>query len=99
MAWRAALAVVFLGSTGCNGGTDTVTPDVTLDEGETLFQTLGGEASLHAIVDQIIDHVEDDAAINGLFANTDMAAFENSFYDFVCEKAGGPCTYGGPDMA
>lgn len=64
----------------------------------SLFDSMGGEATLRAAVDHFADVVEADDRINFTFADTDMAKFKQLLFDQLCNLSGGPCTYGGRDM-
>jgi hemoglobin len=77
-----------------DGETDTDT-----DTAPSLFDDLGGEAAVHAVIDGFLVHVAANAEINWFFANTDLVALNTSLYDLVCETTGGGCAYTGADMA
>jgi hemoglobin len=66
--------------------------------GTTLFDAMGGEATLRAAVDHFADVVEADDRINFTFADTDMMKFKQLLFDQLCNLSGGPCKYGGRDM-
>ena len=66
--------------------------------GTSLFDAMGGEATLRTAVDQFADVVEADDRINFTFADTDMTKFKQLLFAQLCNLSGGPCVYGGRDM-
>ena len=64
----------------------------------TLFERIGGEAKLRAVVDDFMDVMESDDRINFTFAETDLAKFKQLLYEQICELTHGPCRYSGRDM-
>jgi hemoglobin len=65
---------------------------------ERLFTRIGGEATLKAAVDELVDVVLRDERINFAFAETDLPKFKHLLYTQLCELAAGPCIYDGRDM-
>lgn len=63
-----------------------------------LYDRLGGQRALVAVVDDFVGRVAADARINIRFSNTDIPKFKNLLIEFVCMATGGPCTYTGQDM-
>lgn len=63
-----------------------------------LYDRLGGQRAIVAVVDDFIGRVADDTRINIRFTNTDIPKFKNLLIEFVCMATGGPCTYTGLDM-
>jgi hemoglobin len=66
--------------------------------GGTLYERLGGQDAIVAVVDAFIARCAADARINGKFARTDMPRLRANLIDQVCEATGGPCSYTGRDM-
>ena len=66
--------------------------------GKPLYERLGGNASIAAVVDQFVANVLADDRINGLFATTDPPKLKGHLVDQFCMLTGGPCTYKGRDM-
>lgn len=68
----------------------------------TLYERLGGMPAIRAVVDGLLSHILKDERVNGWFgwaSNPGAAAgYKASLADFVCQAAGGPCKYGGPDL-
>lgn len=66
---------------------------------KSLYDRLGGEAAVKAVVHDFVTNVAADAKINKRFAKADVAALEQKLNDFVCMATGGPCKYAGKSMA
>jgi len=64
----------------------------------TLFERIGGEAKMRAVVNDFMVVVESDDRINFTFAETDLAKFKQLLYEQLCELTRGPCRYTGRDM-
>jgi hemoglobin len=64
----------------------------------SLFDRLGGQPAITAVVDQFVANVGDDRRINHFFADTDPVKFKQLLSDQICQATGGPCTYTGRDM-
>jgi hemoglobin len=67
-------------------------------QASTLFERIGGQEKLHAVVDEFVKVIIDDDRINFSFANTDLSKFNNLLYEQLCELTRGPCNYTGRDM-
>ncbi|MCB9779899.1 MAG: group 1 truncated hemoglobin [Alphaproteobacteria bacterium] len=86
-------------------GTDTDGTDTDEDtdtDGSTtasIYEQLGGETGVRAVIDGTIANVAADASINWMFADADIDALKNSLHDQICAATGGGCTYSGGDMA
>jgi hemoglobin len=65
----------------------------------TLYDRLGGQAAIEAVVDQLLMNVAADDRINGFFVGTDLGNLRRLLVEQVCEATGGPCTYTGRSMA
>jgi len=63
-----------------------------------LYDRLGGQRAIVAVVDDFIGRVAADPRINLRFANTDIPKLKLLLVEFVCVATGGPCTYTGRDM-
>lgn len=64
----------------------------------SLFERLGGETAIRAVVSDALANVAADDRINYLFAMSDLGRVSEKLYEQVCEVAGGPCHYSGRDM-
>ncbi len=65
---------------------------------KSLYDRLGGQAAIVAVVDEFTNRVAPDSRINIHFADTDIAEFKALLVEQICEATGGPCTYSGRDM-
>lgn len=86
----AALAVVAL-LAGCT----TTAPK---DPAPSVYEQLGGEPAVRQLVNDFTYLMATDERVAEIFAFTDWAKFRPVMHDFLCEVAGGGCTYHGPDM-
>ncbi len=61
----------------------------------TLFEELGGEARLRAIIERFIDRVFDDVMIGFLFRNASRQRVKDKEYEFAAQFLGAPVAYTG----
>lgn len=66
--------------------------------GPTLFEQIGGEAKLRAVVDDFVTVMESDDRINFTFADIDLGKFKQLLFEQICELSRGPCKYTGRTM-
>jgi hemoglobin len=66
---------------------------------DATFQGLGGKPGIKKIVATLIPLVLADARIKESFADSDMKNLAMRLEEQFCALSGGPCTYGGKDMA
>lgn len=64
----------------------------------TLYQQLGGEAGLTALVDNLLHKMASDEQIARYFRDTDIQLFRQGLIDKLCVVADGPCEYSGDTM-
>jgi hemoglobin len=64
----------------------------------SLYERLGGQAAIEAVITDFVARCAGDDRINGKFARTDVPRLQKMLVDQVCEATGGPCTYAGRDM-
>ena len=64
-----------------------------------LYDDLGGEAGMHAIVDHAVQRWMADPRVGPTFAETNMTRFRRLLTEQLCQVSGGPCHYTGRDMA
>lgn len=64
----------------------------------SLYDRLGGQNAISAVVNDFRDRVAGDDRINLKFARTDVGRLTKMLVDQVCEATGGPCHYGGRSM-
>lgn len=65
---------------------------------KTLYERLGGQPAVSAVVDDFAGRVLADPRINKKFAKSDPARLVANLKDFVCSATGGPCKYTGLSM-
>jgi hemoglobin len=65
---------------------------------KSLYDRLGGQPAVTAVVDDFVGNVAADNRINGFFARTDIPRLKKNLVDQICQGTGGPCTYTGRDM-
>ena len=98
------LAILACISIGCGGGKHTAKPTTPEARAHAasgpheLYDRLGGQRAIVAVVDDFIDRVAADKRINLRFINTDLAKLKLLLVEFVCNATGGPCKYTGTDM-
>ena len=66
---------------------------------DTLYQQLGGEPGVAAIVERMIALVTTDDRVKNDFDNINLNRLKIRISDQICELAGGPCPYKGRSMA
>lgn len=64
----------------------------------SLYERLGGQNAIVAVIDDFVARCAGDDRINGKFARSDIDRLKRMLVDQVCEATGGPCTYRGRDM-
>lgn len=63
-----------------------------------LYELLGGEAALRAVIAEFYKRVQADTRLTSFFKNTDMARLQERQLQFFTQALGGPANYKGPDM-
>ena len=91
MSARVVVTVLLLALIGCAEARP-------MPAGKSLYDRLGGNAAISAVVDQFAANVVADTRINGRFATTDIPRLRGHLFDQVCRTTGGPCKYTGRDM-
>jgi hemoglobin len=61
----------------------------------TLFEELGGEQALRAIIDRFVDRLFDDIMIGYLFRTADRARVKDKEFEHAAEHLGAPIAYTG----
>lgn len=64
----------------------------------TVYEGLGGEPGLAAVVDNLLQRMAKDEQIARHFHDTDIALFREGLTEHLCDVADGPCEYGGEGM-
>jgi hemoglobin len=87
---------------GCGDDDDDegeATTTATADSGgESLYNRLGGEEAITAVVTEFLAVVGADTRINTFFANTDLDRLNTLLVEQIGEASGGPQVYSGRDM-
>lgn len=66
--------------------------------GKTLYERLGGDTAITAVVGSFLANVAADSRINSFFAKTDIPNLQKSVVLLLDQATGGPQKYTGPDM-
>src|SRR4029453_16834081 len=103
LAW--AVAVGLLGNTGCHQ--DSKTEPAKKMEGSRLYERLGGEPAISAVVDDFVARGASDPRVNFARAGTanewkatpeNVAKVKQGLLSFFSQATGGPKNYHGRDM-
>ena len=73
-------------------------PTPTSADNRSLFERLGGQPAINAVVHDFVLTTKADDRINQVFINVDAAKLEQAMDDHVCSITGGGCTYKGKSM-
>jgi hemoglobin len=65
---------------------------------QSLFERLGGQEGLEAVVDALLVNIGADSRIKHYFNNLNQVRFKANNVAFLCEKTGGPCSYTGAEI-
>ena len=68
------------------------------EQTKSLYDRLGGNGAITAVVDEFVNRIVADSRVNGRFAFTDVKKFKMRNANLVCQTTGGPCKYQGQDM-
>ena len=63
-----------------------------------LYQAVGEQAGIRALMDDFVLRLKADPRIGDQFKDTQLDNLAKQLTDQVCQLAGGPCVYQGPDM-
>ncbi len=72
---------------------------IPMQENMTLFEKLGGQSAIAAVVDNFYERMMKDDLVNSFFANTDMEKQRRHQTSFISFALGGPNQYTGKSMA
>ncbi|MBV8620496.1 MAG: group 1 truncated hemoglobin [Curvibacter sp.] len=64
-----------------------------------LYRSFGEKAGLALLMDDFVHRLAADPRISDKFKNTDLDHLKSQLTEQLCQVAGGPCHYQGPDMA
>lgn len=70
----------------------------TQDASPSLYQDLGGEETVDAVVYDTIVLIANDHRVVDRFRNVDIERFRQGLADYICSVSGGPCEYTGDSM-
>ena len=94
----AALLVAACGSGDDQPAQDTTATAAAADSARSLYDRLGGQSAITAVVDSFAARVAADDRINKKFAKSDLGRVKSMLVQQVCAQTGGPCTYTGRSM-
>ncbi|MDI3509549.1 MAG: hemoglobin [Betaproteobacteria bacterium] len=63
-----------------------------------LYQAIGEKPGIRALMDDFVVRLKADSRIGDQFKETNAENLASQLTDQVCQLAGGPCIYKGPDM-
>jgi hemoglobin len=90
---RLCIGIVVLAACGASSKPAQPPPD-----NRPLFERLGGQPAINAVVHEFVLTTKADARISQFFTNTDPVKLEQAMDDHVCSITGGGCTYRGKSM-
>jgi hemoglobin len=64
----------------------------------SLYERLGGQHAINAVVDDFVGNVARDRRINRFFAKANVPRLKFHLVQQICQATGGPCVYTGGDM-
>jgi hemoglobin len=64
----------------------------------TIYESIGGEPALVAVVDDLYERILADPRLSGLFAGASMPRLKGRQVEFFGAALGGPMTYQGASM-
>ncbi len=85
-------ALLAIGLSACSTMAPSHTPE------QSLYERLGGQSAINAVVDDFVGNVAGDSRINGFFASTDIPRLKRLLSEQICAGTGGPCKYTGRSM-
>ncbi|MGQ0594215.1 MAG: group I truncated hemoglobin [Gammaproteobacteria bacterium] len=95
----ATLLITLLAIVGCEDKAPTPAAGAPAPASpRNLFDRLGGQEGIEAVVDALLVNIGGDSRINLYFNNLDQVRFKASMVAFLCEKTGGPCSYTGGEI-
>jgi hemoglobin len=67
-------------------------------EAASLYDRLGGQPTVQAIADDVIDDAASDPKLKRSFAKVDLVRVKHLLAEQICEVTGGGCQYSGDTM-
>lgn len=71
---------------------------VALAADDSLYRAWGGKEGIRAVMDDFVPRLKADPRIGHFFKETSTKHLAGQLTDQLCQLAGGPCVYNGPDM-
>lgn len=65
---------------------------------QSLYDQLGGQAGVEAVVNELLNVLAADGRINWMFSNSDLGNLSTKLQEQICAATGGGCTYTGGSM-
>lgn len=65
---------------------------------DALYQAFGGKPGIAKLMDDFVPRLYADPRIGAFFKDTNQKHLKGQLTDQLCQVAGGPCRYNGPDM-
>ena len=65
---------------------------------DTLYQSLGGQAGISALTNDMVARVNQDPHLGPFFKDINKGYLADQLTDHLCVVAGGPCKYEGASM-
>ena len=93
----ALLASAFV-SAGCGSSNQAMETQKPVTSDKPLYERLGGQDAITAVVDDFVANIAADGMINARFANTDIPHLKQMLVEQICSATGGPCKYSGKSM-
>lgn len=75
--------------------------NISFSQEKTLYQRLGGYDAIAAVVDDFVMQLATDPSLGAFFkghSEDSIKKIRQHVIDFICNAAGGPCSYTGRDM-
>ncbi len=101
MRFLLTLTVFAVGAFGCATSTQAAPTAVAPDppgQNAKLYQRLGGQPAVEAVIDDFMGRLAKDERVNATFAGSHVPRVRKRLIELVCSATGGPCTYSGRDM-
>jgi hemoglobin len=73
-------------------------PTLSFAGDDSLYRAWGGKAGIRAVMDDFVPRLKSDPRIGSFFRDTNAQHLAGQLTEQLCQLAGGPCVYDGPDM-
>lgn len=98
----ASFALMAFGSSHAIAQSETMAPSAAsaypVAPAAGLYQAFGEQTGIRSLMDDFVVRLKADPRIGEQFADTNLENLSRSLTDQLCQLAGGPCVYKGPDM-